>query len=348
MTDQKIIPLSKAQPPLYAGVDVGGTNIKFGLVDDSGQTLAYNKIRTEPTKGPDDAISRMSQQIEALINEAGAEMSQLVAVGLATPGTMDLARGMILEPPNLPTWRHYPIRDQLSKACERPVAYANDANAAAFGEFWVGCGEAYPSLVMLTLGTGVGGGIIIGDLSVDGEHSHGSECGHIIIDHTPEARVCPCGHRGHLEAYCSATALVKRAEEHLSTARTSSMRERIDNGEKLTTLLMAEEAAKGDGLSLEIIMESAKFLGVGIASLVHTIDPGAVVLGGAMDFGGHGTELGEKFLSKVRDEFHRRTFPTLAEHTVVEFAELGGDAGYIGAAGVARAGMKRGSLQQAV
>lgn len=336
--------LEEAKLPLYVGVDVGGTNIKLGLVDDVGRTVAYSSIRTQSQKGPDDAVRRMADQIPELLAQSGAASSQLDAVGLATPGTMDLARGMILAPPNLPTWRQYPIRDRLSAACGKPVAYANDANAAAFGEFWVGCGQDYPSLVMLTLGTGVGGGIILGGLSVDGEHSHGSECGHIIIDYSNEARVCPCGLRGHLEAYCSATALVRRAEVLLATSRTSAVRERLDNGDKLTTLLLAEEAEKGDELSLEVIMEGATFLGVGITTLVHTIDPGAVVLGGAMDFGGHGTQLGESFLDRVRAEFRRRTFPTLAEQTVVDFARLGGDAGYIGAAGIARAGMRRGTL----
>src|SRR5690606_31150836 len=98
-----------------------------------------------------------------------------------------------LHPVNLPGWDNYPIRDRLAAVLNKPVSFANDANAAAFGEFWVGGGRAYHSLVMLTLGTGVGGGIIIGDLSIDGENSHGSECGHIIIDYQPDARVCSCG-----------------------------------------------------------------------------------------------------------------------------------------------------------
>ena len=144
-----------------------------------------------------------------------------------TPGTMDIPRGMFLQPHNLPHWHYFPIRDCVAEAFGLPTAFANDANAAAYGEFWVGSGQKYHSIVMLTLGTGVGGGIIIGDLSVDGENSHGSECGHIIIDSSPTARMCGCGQPGHLEAYCSATALVKRTQELLANGRASSLTQRI-------------------------------------------------------------------------------------------------------------------------
>ncbi len=331
------IALSEAESPFFAGVDVGGTNIKFGLVDNCGRTIAHAKVATEAKLGPADAVRRMAATIASLRQETGLRENGLAAVGLATPGTMDIAAGMILEPPNLPTWRHFPIRDRLAEAVGKPVSFANDANAAAFGEYWVGTGKQLPSLVMLTLGTGVGGGIIIGDLSVDGEHSHGSECGHIIIDQSPDARVCACGGSGHLEAYASATALMRRAEELLGEDRPSSVRRRLSAGTPLSPLLLAEEAEKGDELSLDLILELARHLAVGVTSLVHTIDPGAVVLGGAMNFGGRNSQLGQRFLEEVRHEFRRRTFPVLAEKTLVDFASLAGDAGYVGAAGIARA-----------
>ena len=337
------VDLEAAESPLFVGVDVGGTNIKFGLVDNLGRTLAYSTIATDSETGPADAIVRMAAEIEGLISGSGANHDDVVAVGLATPGTMDIAAGMILEPPNLPTWRHFPIRDRLQDAVAKPVSYANDANAAAFGEFWVGTGKNVPSLVMLTLGTGVGGGIIIGDLSIDGEHSHGSECGHIVIDYQPDARMCACGHTGHLEAYCSAKALVGRAEEVLRDDRPSSVRQRLENGEPLTPLMLAQEAEKGDKLSNELITELANYLAVGVTSLVHTIDPGAVVLGGAMNFGGGDSDLGRRFLATVRAEFKRRTFPVPGEKVLIDFAELEGDAGYVGAAGIARTAWHRNS-----
>jgi glucokinase len=340
-SSQQPIPLSDAQRPFFAGIDVGGTNIKIGLVDDTGRTFAFTSIATQEEKGPEDAIQRISRATEQLLSTTGLRFEDLAAVGLGTPGTMDIPAGMILEPPNMPAWRFYPVRDRLAEACGRPVSFANDAGAAAFGESWVGSGRAFYSIVLLTLGTGVGGGIIIGDLSIDGENSHGAECGHIIIDYTDNARICGCGQRGHLEAYASATALVKRTEEALQAGRNSTLHARIRDGQELSGLMLAEQAEAGDELSREIIMDTGLYLGTGIVTLMHTIDPGAVILGGAMNFGGHSSELGRSFLERVREVVRRRTFPVLAKRTVIDYASLGGDAGYIGAAGIARTAFRR-------
>lgn len=335
--DPPIVSTADAVRPIYAGVDVGGTNIKIGFVDDEGRTVLRESIRTEEERGPDDAVMRMANQIRSMVEDVdGLAWDDLAAVGLATPGTHDIPAGMLLTPFNLPTWWNYPIRNKLQEACGKPVTYVNDANAAAFGEYWVGCGRDYPSMVMITLGTGVGGGIIVEDLSVDGAHSHGSEIGHMLIDLSPEARLCPCGNRGHLEAYCSATSIVKRTEELLEKARPTSIRERLDSGDALTTLLLAQEADKGDAFSLEIIDEAAEFLGIGIVNVAHMIDPSIVVLGGAVNFGGGSSELGQRFLERAGEAYRRRTFETLAKKTRIDFAELGGHAGYIGAAGVGR------------
>lgn len=331
-----IIPLDQAERPLYLGVDVGGTNVKIGLVDERGRSLGKTSLPTHAQRPPEDAVLRIEAAGREFLQGLGLTWADVAAVGLGTPGTMDIPTGMVLEPPNLPAWRHFPIRDRLSAACGRPVAFANDANAAAFGEWWVGTGHAYHSIVLLTLGTGVGGGIIVGDLSIDGENSCGSECGHIIIDFHDDARMCGCGQRGHLEAYASAIAVVKRTEEALQAGRSSALRQRLADGEPLTPLLIAEQAEAGDPLSLEIVLDTARYLGIGVVSLMHTIDPGAVILGGAMNFGGADHPLGARFLERVRQEVRARAFPVPARRTVVEFASLGGDAGYIGAAGIAR------------
>ncbi|MEX2187269.1 MAG: ROK family protein [Pirellulales bacterium] len=341
MSDTELITKSQAQPPFFVGVDLGGTNIKVGLVDELGRPLAKISVPTDVPRGPEDATKRMGKAVLDVIAQAGIAKGDVAHVGLGSPGTMDVPAGMLLEPPNLRGWDNFPIRDRVSHHCGLPVAFANDANAAAYGEFWVGSGRAFHSMVLLTLGTGVGGGIIIGDHSVDGEHSHGSECGHIIIDHHQDARLCNCGQTGHLEAYASATAVVKRAHELLDTRHESSVRRRLDAGEELSTLLLAEEAEAGDELSMELILEAAMYLGVGVTSLMHTIDPDGVVLGGAMTFGGHDSPVGRKFLDRVREEVARRTFPVLREKTIVDFASLGGDAGFIGAAGIGRLAFRK-------
>lgn len=329
------VSLREAMRPFYVGVDVGGTNIKLGLVDDAGRVLAQGKIPTREETGPADAVMRIDRAVRALLAEHGVSFDDVRAVGLGTPGPMDIPRGLVLELPNLPHWTRFPIRDELQRVCGKPVAFNNDANAAAFGEFWVGSGRGGDSMILLTLGTGVGGGVIVNGRLVEGVHSFGSECGHILIDSSPTARYCVWGGgQGQLEAYASASAVVARAEEQLDAGAVSSLQSRRQS-EPLTALMIAEAAAAGDPFAQEIVRETARYLGIAIVTLVHVIDPGHVVLGGAMNFGGAGTPLGRQFLADVRTEFGRRCYETVLD-TRIEFALLGGDAGFIGAAGLAR------------
>lgn len=335
-SDRKLISKAAAQGPFYVGIDLGGTNIKFGLIDDRGESLAYLHMPTEVEKGPEDGARRMGEAVATLAAQAGIEKSQIARIGLATPGTMDIPAGMLLKPHNLPGWFNFNIRDRVSHHAGLPVTYANDANAAAYGEFWCGTGREYASLILITLGTGVGGGVIIGDLVVDGEHSAGGEAGHITIDCSPTARMCPCGRPGHLEAYASATAVVNRTREALEAGAASSLSILAENDQELTALRIAQAAEGGDEFALEVVMETARYLGIGIATLVHVIDPAGVVLGGAMTFGEHETELGRRFLARVKQEVVARSLDPIGENLVIDFATLGGDAGYIGAAGLAR------------
>ncbi|MCC9607470.1 ROK family protein [Blastopirellula sp. JC732] len=323
-------------PPFFFGVDVGGTNIKIGLVDDEGRTLAYKKIATDEHHGPASAMRRVGVELHAMLAEVGLTMAEVASIGLATPGTMDLANGKLLEAHNLPHWFNFPIRQALEEETGATVVLANDANAAAFGEYWLGSGREFHSMVLLTLGTGVGGGIIVNDALIEGDHGFGSECGHIIIDFNDDARAIPTGQRGHLEAYASGTAIVKRTQEAIDAGEKSSIMARMNNGEKLTPLLVAEEAERGDELSLFIVMETARYLGIGVVSLMHTIDPGAVVLGGAVNFGGADSPLGTMFIERVREEVKRRAFPVPGKKTAIRFTSLGANAGYLGACGLAR------------
>ncbi len=334
--DRQYTPLAQARAPFFVGIDLGGTNVKVGVVDDCGQTLAWLTVPTLVDRGAEDASRRMAEAVREAVRQAGLDMGQIAKIGLGSPGTMDIPAGKLVVPANLKGWDHFPIRDRVSHHCGRPVAFANDATAAAYGEFWIGSGRDFHSMVLLTLGTGIGCGIIIGDLLLDGEHSHGGEFGHTIIDCADDARVCACGRRGHLEAYTSATGVVKRTREALDRGRRSSLSDRLESGVELTTKLLAEEAAVGDELSIEIILQTARYLGIGMVNLMHTIDPNGILVGGAMTFGEHETEIGRRFLAEVRAEVKRRAYAVPAENTVIDFATLGGDAGYIGTAGIAR------------
>jgi glucokinase len=335
-TEPPTIDLASAQRPLFLGFDVGGTNIKLGVVDDLGRPIAKTKIETLEEQGPRDAVRRARTAVDEMLATVGLYAADVAAIGLAVPGTMDIPRGTFLQPHNLPHWHYFPIRECVAETFGKPTAFANDANAAAYGEFWVGSGQKFHSIIMLTLGTGLGGGIIIGDLSIDGENSHGSECGHIIIDTSASARMCGCGQPGHLEAYCSATALVARVQALIDGGRATSLTKRISEETPLTALMIAEEADHGDSLAYEAIMELGTWLGLGIVSLMHTIDPGAVILGGAMNFGGHDDPVGRRFLEHVRGVVRKHAFPIPGQRTTIDYALLGSDAGYIGAAGIAR------------
>ena len=332
-TDRKFVAVDDAQEPFFAGVDVGGTTIKIGMVDSLGRPLSWLSIPTHSETGPAEGAQRIAKGIKKAAADARLSMKDIDYVGLGTPGTMDIPTGIILNAHNLPGWNDSPIRDLLSEAIAKPVTFSNDANAAAYGEFWVGAGQAFNSMIMFTLGTGVGGGIIVGDVLVEGENSIGGELGHLIIDYHHTARMCGCGHRGHLEAYSSANAVVARTQEALDGGRPSSLKKRRA---KLTPVVIAEEADKDDELALEIVDDTARYLAIGIVSMMHALDPGAVVLGGAMNFGGHQTELGRRFLARVQQEVALRALAPLATRTAIDYATLGGDAGYIGAAGIAR------------
>jgi glucokinase len=331
------IPLARAAPPFFLGFDVGGTSIKIGIVDDTGHTVARCSLPTMQAQGPENACQRMQQRAAELAEEVSIELKQVMGVGLATPGTMDIKAGMLLQPHNLRAWWDFPIRDHLRDVIGKQVAFANDASAAAYGEYWVGSGADFQSMVLFTLGTGIGGGIIQDGKSLDGEHSHGSECGHTYIQSGPTARMCGCGQAGHLEAYSSGKAVVQRTLEALESGRESSIGKRIAAGETLTPLIVSQEAEKDDNLALEIVMDTADYLSLGAVNMMHTIDPEAVIFGGAMNFGGADSDLGRRFLERIRHHIQQRAFPALAKVIHVDFAELGGHAGYIGAAAVGRA-----------
>ena len=333
---RQLVSAKDAQAPFFVGVDLGGTNVKVGVVDDRGRPISWLSVPTEAEKGPEDSVRRMGLAVNTAIDQAALKPSDIARVGLGSPGTMDIPAGMLIHPVNLKGWDNFPIRDRLSHHCQLPVAFSNDAAAAAYGEYWIGSGREFHSIVLLTLGTGIGCGIIVGDLSIVGENSHGAECGHIIIDCAEDARVCGCGQPGHLEAYASATAIIKRTQEALGAGRASSLSGRLAQGARLTPKLIAEQAELDDQFCLEIVLETARYLGVGIVNLMHTIDPNGVLLGGAMTFGGHDSPLGRRFLGRIKEEVDRRAFALLAERIVIDFASLGPDAGYLGAAGIAR------------
>ncbi len=318
-----------AQAPFYLGIDLGGTNIKSGVVDDLGRPLSSVSMPTQAHEGPRVGLDNIERAGRAAVERSGLGWDRIDGVGLGSPGTMDIQAGLLLDPPNLPGWINFPIRDELASRLQKQTVLQNDANAAAYGEYWAGAAQGTRSLVLLTLGTGIGCGIVEDGDIVEGRHSHGGECGHIIIQ-MDGGRVCSCGKVGHLEAYASATALVKRAHEALESEASPLLRKALAEG-NLTSEEVSIAAAAGDPLARRLMTETARYLAVGATCLMHTIDPDVVLFSGGM------IAAGPTFLDEIRGFIKVLAFPIPARETRIAYAELGGDAGFIGAAGCARA-----------
>jgi len=232
---------------LFVGLDVGGSSMKAGVVDDQGKSLSAVCLPTEPSRGQEQGLERMCETMRLAIARAGFQPEQIDAIGVATPGTMDIPAGIILDPPNLRPWQNVPVRQHIEDTFRIPTAFQNDANAAALGEYWIGAGKDAHSMVLFTLGTGVGGGIVIGDLVIQGEHSHGAELGHQKIEMT-HPRQCGCGRWGCLEAYASATAVVKRTCEALEQDAGRSTLHRVLQERGALTAKDVFDAAAADSL----------------------------------------------------------------------------------------------------
>lgn len=340
-------PSQSPEKPYFLGVDVGGTNIKIGLLDNFGKTLAFESIETPGEGGAVGAIDRAARTCRVLAERASVAWSEVARAGLGTPGPMSLEEGLLLNPSNLPDWHNFRVVEALSSALDKPVSFINDANAAALGESWIGAGVGQRGLALFTLGTGVGGGLIADGQLISGVNSFGGELGHLVVDSRPDARLCVWGGgRGQLEAYASASAVAAqamlgvRAGVETSLGHCSSANGQAGENEnkpnELTAFDVYQAALAGDTFALKLIDEAAFYLGVGVTSTVHMIDPGLVLLGGAMNFGGRNCPIGRRFLQGVISQFEQRTFANVFAGTRIDYATLGGDAGYIGAAAIAR------------
>ena len=316
----------------YVGLDVGGTTMKAAVVNDAGKASKAVAMDTQPERGQQHGLETMGETIRRAVAAAKLTMDDIAAIGVATPGLGDIRAGVILDPPNLKPWRNVPVRDFIQKLFNKPTAYQNDANAAAFGESWVGAGRGSNSMVMFTLGTGVGGGIIVGNRIIEGEHSHGGELGHLRIDMPDRGRLCGCGARGCLEAYASASAVTKRAREELASWRgpTALKSYATANEDEFTAKMIFDIAAAGDACAQKVVDDTAYYLALGACAAIAVVDPEMIVIGGGM------VAAGEPFRKQIDEYIRRYGLPYPMKKVKVAFAELGSDAGFIGAAGCAR------------
>lgn len=324
---------------LAVGIDIGATKLAGGLVAADGSVLARARADTPP--GPGDAIVEACAELTAgLLAGAGAGgagaggvLEGVPPVGVGAAGMIDLD-GVVRFAPNI-GWEDYPLRDRLTARLRTPVVVDNDANAAAWGEFRAGAArEARTSMVMLTLGTGVGGGLVLGGRLLRGARGLGAELGHVVV-RDGGAR-CPCGNRGCLEAYASGTAMGRRAAERLRAGEVgedSPLHGLVEVTGKTVTLA----AHAGDPVAVEIVAEAGYWLGVGITSMVNALDPEVVVLGGGA------MQAGELLLSPAREIVAARVMGARhRELPPVVRSGLADDAGFVGAALLALETVARG------
>ncbi|WDQ15178.1 ROK family protein [Rhodopirellula sp. P2] len=313
------------------GIDLGGTTIKFGLFRGA-QLIWRNHIRTDDFESPEAAFESCRDSVQRTLEESSQSLDDLQAIGLAMAGVLDPKAEELAETANLHRWHQLNFRQQLSSVFQKPVSLLNDADAAALAESAHGLCRA-DSLVLMTLGTGVGGGVILDGRPVRGANGCGGEIGHATIEFGDGARQCGCGFPGHLEAYAGAGGVIQTAQETLAR---SSAHSALRNLDPITPLSIANAAADGDAIAIDVIHQTGVLIGRAIAMLAHVVDPDVVLLGGAMTFGGPGTDTGKRFLQSIRDECFPRTLVQISSHLKIEFATLGNDAGIVGAAHYAR------------
>ncbi len=310
---------------LTAGVDIGGTDIKLVLLDNRGEVVAQSKIETNARRGSDQALERLMEAEKSLLASRGIKQQDLHALGIGTAGPLDIARGIVVQAPNLPGWEGTPITEILHRGLEIPIFLENDANLAAFGEHRLGAGQGSDSVICLTLGTGIGGGIIIDGEIFSGALGAGAEPGHITID--KRGALCACGNRGCLEAMASAAAVARMAVEAVKEGRGKIISELAGgSAERVDAETVHKAALKGDADAVEILEKAGRSLGVGIANMINIFAPRTVVVGGGL------MKAGNFILEPAKEEALRRSLKAFTQGVSIVPAMLGSSAGAIGAA----------------
>jgi len=303
---------------LVVGIDMGGTNIRLALVSEDGVATNSVKYNTSAHEGKDIVIGRLSAATSEIISE-GRRHGTVVGVGIGAPGLIE--NGVVRNSPNLPGWKEVPLQRLLEETLSLPVVLENDANAVAYGERSMGAGKGFNSLICITLGTGVGGGVILDGKIWRGAFGMAGEVGHMIVE--PEGVKCSCGNRGCLESYSSATAIVRMAKEAVSRGDASWD---INN---LTTETLDAAARGGDMVAAALFAGAGRELGIGIASLLHILNPEAVIIGGGV------AKAWDLFYPFLAEEIKNRCFREVAERTKILPASLGDSAGMLGVAKLA-------------
>lgn len=314
----------------YMGIDLGGTNIKAGVVDDAFRIIGRAKAKTGIPRPAEEVMDAMAECAKAAATDAGVPWEQIRQVGIGVPGTANEETGVVEYANNL-LFENVPMREYLQKRLHKEIDITNDANAAALGEVLAGAARGASNAVAVTLGTGVGGGIIIDGRLFTGFHYGGAELGHMGI--VLGGRKCTCGRRGCLEAYASATGLIRSTKEAMEAFPNSLMWELArENGGNVSGRTAFLAAGRGDAAAQAVVNDYIQHLGYGLASIINILAPEILVIGGGVS--NEGENLLRPLVECVRPQLYIRT---PEKQTRIVLATLGNDAGLIGAAFLSRA-----------
>ncbi len=320
---------TSAREQYIVGVDLGGTNIVAGAMPADGtRHLAMRSIATNPAVGDEGVAERIVGLVEEVIldtmGETGVSRRDFIGIGVGAPGPLDRERGIVIVAPNL-GWKDFPLRDRIQSRVNLPTTLDNDANCATFGEWWQGAARGGRNVVGLTIGTGIGGGLILNGALYHGSSDMAGEIGHTTID--LNGRHCKCGNYGCLEAYASAPAIATRAREVLVREEGESVIPTMVNGnfDDITAQIVYDAAQKGDQVAGEIVRDTARYLGAGVANLLNIFNPDIVVIAGGV------TAAGDALFVPLRAEVRRRAFSPAVRTVKIVAGELPGIAGVVGA-----------------
>ncbi len=302
------------------GVDLGGTNVRVGLISSKGKIIHSLKAPIPKKRNRRTLLHHIADLIQESLDWAEQKKIKVQGIGLGSPGVLSIKKGIVRQSPNLPEWVNVSIADYFKKRFNLPFALENDANAAALSEAWIGAGKKSNSVICVTLGTGVGGGIVLNHKIWHGHNDGGGEIGHIVV--RDQGEKCRCGNWGCLEVYASATAIVRYAKNLLKTNQTKSILRTLP---KITSEAIFASARKKDKLAIKVTQHAAEMLGAGLTNLVHIFNPEMIVIGG-------GVSLNQNLFPPLRAAVKKRCFPQLTRDLKIVPAQLGDHAGLIGSA----------------
>lgn len=308
---------------IYVGVDLGGTAIKVGICDAEGKLLHTFEGPTEVAKGPDTVMDNIEKYVRLIVEQSPYDWSQVAGVGAGVAGFTNVKEGVIILAPNV-GFKDVPIRSILEERLGKPVKIDNDANVAALGEVWSGAGKGIDHCVCYTLGTGVGGGIIINGRIVQGFSGLAGELGHMAVIPDLEAIQCGCGKMGCLETVSSATGIIRMANDAVERGDRTS----LSLVEGITAKDVFDAAKAGDEVAVRIVSRAAYYLGKAMAAVAVTLNPERFIIGGGV------SKAGEFLFEQIRETFMKLTPDPVTRGVSIVPAELGNDAGMIGAAGL--------------